>query len=168
VGVIGPGSDGATREDEACARELGVLLARRDVVVVCGGLGGVMEAVCEGAGREGGDTVGLLPGDRREDGNPHLSVALPTALGELRNALVVRASEAIVCIGRSWGTMSELALALRRVRPVVLLRSWDEEEVRGLAPLPRPDLVQEARSPQEAVAAALALITSDNASDPTG
>jgi uncharacterized protein (TIGR00725 family) len=126
-----------------------------------------MDAVCAGARSEGGETVGLLPGDRREDGNPHLSVALPTGLGELRNALVVRASEAIVCIGRSWGTMSELALALRQARPVVLLRSWDEEDVRGLAPLPRPDLLQAARSPAEAVAVALASITSHHGSQKT-
>jgi uncharacterized protein (TIGR00725 family) len=153
VGVIGPGAE-AREEDESCAREVGALLARRNAVIVCGGLGGVMAAACEGARREGGDTVGLLPGDRRDEANPHLSVALPTGLGELRNGLVIRASETVVCIGRSWGTLSEVALALRLGRQVAFLRSWGEEEVRSLAPLARPDLVRATRSAEEAVATA--------------
>ena len=152
VGVVGPGAEGASGEDEACAAEVGALLAQRRAIVVCGGGGGVMEAVCEGARRHGGETVGLLPGDRREAGNPHLTVCVPTGMGELRNALLVRTSDALVCIGRSWGTLSEVALALRQGRAVTFLRSWDEEEVRRLAPLPRPDLVREARSAEEAVA----------------
>jgi uncharacterized protein (TIGR00725 family) len=152
VGVVGPGADGATRQDEACAREVGALLARKKAVIVCGGLGGVMEAVCEGAASEDGVAVGLLPGDRRDAGNPHLTVALATGLGELRNGLVVRASEAVVCIGRSWGTLSEVALALRAGRQVALLRSWGEEELRDLAPLARPDLLRATRSAQQAVA----------------
>ena len=152
VGVVGPGAQGATREDEEFARQVGTLLARRNVVVVCGGLDGVMEAVCDGARREGGDSVGLLPGDRRDAANPHVTITLPTGLGELRNGLVVRTSEAIICIGRSWGTLSEVALALRLGRQVGLLRSWDEEEIRGFAPLPRPDLLRATRSAEEAVA----------------
>ncbi len=156
VGVIGPGADGATEEDEACARVVGALLAQRKIVIVCGGLGGVMEAACEGARREAGDTLGLLPGDRRETGNPHLTITVPTGLGELRNGLVVRASDAVVCIGRSWGTLSEVALALRQGRQVVFLRSWREEEVRQLAPLARPDLVRGTQSAEEAVGITLA------------
>jgi uncharacterized protein (TIGR00725 family) len=160
VGVVGPGADGATAEDEDCAREVGALLARRDAVIVCGGLGGVMEAACEGALREGGDAVGLLPGDRRDAANPYLTIALPTGLGELRNGLVVAASEALVCIGRSSGTLSEVALALRLGRPVTLLRSWDEEQIRGLAPLRHPDRVRAARSAEEAVALTWEWLTS--------
>ena len=161
VAVIGPGTDDATAEDEGCARQVGALLGRRNAVVVCGGLGGVMEAVSEGVRREGGETVGLLPGDRREDGNPHLTIALPTGLGELRNGLVVGVSDAIICVGRSWGTLSELSLALRQGRPVALLHSWAEEELGSLAPLADPDLVRAARSPEEAVAVTWARLESD-------
>jgi uncharacterized protein (TIGR00725 family) len=168
VGVVGPGSDSATREDVACARRLGALLAQRHVVVICGGLGGVMEAVCEGARSVDGMTVGLLPGDRRQDGNPHLTIALPTGLGELRNGLLVRASEAIVSIGRSWGTLNEVALALRQGRRVVLLHSWDEEEVRSLASLTRPDLVRAAHSAEEAAAITWASLTSTEEPRTTG
>jgi uncharacterized protein (TIGR00725 family) len=151
VGVVGPGGDRATAEEEACAREVGALLAQRNVVVVCGGLGGVMEAVCEGARREGGDSVGLLPGDRWEAANPHLTIALPTGLGELRNGLLVRAGETIICIGRSSGTLSEVALALRLGRKVAFLRSFGEEELSSLASLARPDQVRAAHSAKEAV-----------------
>jgi uncharacterized protein (TIGR00725 family) len=158
--VIGPGLE-AREEDENHAREAGALLARRDAVIVCGGLGGVMAAVCEGARREGGDSVGLLPGDRRDAANPHLTIALPTGLGELRNGLLIRASETVVCIGRSWGTLSEVALALRLGRQVAFLHSWDEEEIRGLAPLARPDLVRATHSAEEAVAVAWECLTSE-------
>ena len=158
--MIGPGLE-ARKEDETHAREVGALLARRDAVIVCGGLGGVMAAVCEGARREGGDTVGLLPGDRRDAANPHLTVALPTGLGELRNGLVIRASETVICIGRSWGTLSEVALALRLGRRVAFLHSWDAEEISGLAPLARPDLVRATHSAEEAVATAWEWLTSE-------
>ncbi len=161
MAVIGPGADGVTAEDRACARDVGILLARRDAVIVCGGLGGVMEAVCEGARHEGGDTVGLLPGHRREAGNPHLTITVPTGLGELRNGLVVRTGDAVICVGRSWGTLSEVALALRQGRHVALLRSWDEVELRSLAPLDRPGLLAATRSAEEAVAVTWAWLESD-------
>lgn len=160
MAVIGPG-DGATREDETCARQVGVLLARRHAVIVCGGLGGVMAAACEGARREGGDSVGLLPGDRRDAANPHLTIALPTGLGELRNGLVIRASEVVICIGRSWGTLNEVALALRLGRRVAFLHSWEEDEISDLAPLARPDLVRTTDSAEEAVATAWEWLTSE-------
>ena len=83
-------------------------------MLVCGGLGGVMEAACRGARSRGGMTVGLLPGTDRDDANGWVVLALPTGLGEARNALVVRAADAVVAIGGGWGTLSEIALALRR------------------------------------------------------
>ncbi|HWH29248.1 MAG TPA: TIGR00725 family protein, partial [Mycobacteriales bacterium] len=93
-------------------------------VLVCGGLGGVMAAACAGAAAAGGVTVGLLPGDDRGAANPHVTVALPTGLGELRNGLLVRCCDAVIGIGGGWGTLSELALARRTGVPVVLLGSW--------------------------------------------
>jgi uncharacterized protein (TIGR00725 family) len=134
-------------------------------VIVCGGLGGVMAAVCQGARREGGDTVGLLPGDRLQAGNPDLTVTVPTGLGELRNALVVRAGDAVICIGRSWGTLSEVALALRQGRHVTLLHSWEDEDLRSLASLTRPDLLVATRTAEEAVVVTWKWLESDVASE---
>jgi uncharacterized protein (TIGR00725 family) len=121
--VVGGGeADGETcRAAEAVGRGV----ARRGAVVVCGGLGGVMEAACRGAKAEGGTTVGILPGDDRVGANPFLDVALPTGMGEARNALVVRASDALVAVAGEFGTLSEIALALRLGTPVVGLRTWE-------------------------------------------
>ena len=90
-----------------------------------------MEAACRGAAGAGGSTVGLLPGGDRSDANPHVSVALPTGLGEARNVLVVRAADAVVAIGGGHGTLSEIALALRSGKPVIGLDTWDIEGVRA-------------------------------------
>ena len=124
VGVVGPGSAVPERLLQT-AGEVGRLLAGRGWVVVTGGLGGVMEAAARGASEAFGLTVGLLPGDRRESGNPYLSVAIPTGLGEMRNALLVRACDGIVAVGCSWGTLSEIALAVRTGVPVVAIDCWE-------------------------------------------
>jgi uncharacterized protein (TIGR00725 family) len=127
------------------AEVLGRHLAEAGAVVVCGGGGGVMTAVCKGAAAAGGTTVGLLPGDRRREGNPYLGVALPTGLGEGRNVLLVRASDALVAVGGGFGTLSEIALALRTGVPVVGLRTWSV----GLAGRP-VDAFPVADDPEEA------------------
>lgn len=106
------------------AETLGRCLAEAGAIVVCGGGSGVMTAVCRGAQAAGGQTVGLLPGGDRAAGNPYLTVALPTALGEGRNVLLVRASDALVAVGGGFGTLSEIALALRAGVPVVGLATW--------------------------------------------
>jgi uncharacterized protein (TIGR00725 family) len=123
VAVVGPG-DGATSEETELAGQVGRLLADRGVIEVCGGLGGVMAAACAGAAGRGGLTVGLLPGRDRAAGNPHLTVALPTGLGELRNGLVVGAADAVIAVGGSWGTLSEVALAMRTGKPTVVIGGW--------------------------------------------
>ncbi len=123
IGVIGPGG-GATPEDVNTAREVGELLARSGDIVVTGGLDGVMEAASRGAAEAGGTTIGLLPGRDRSEANPYLTVSIPTGIGEMRNALLVRSSDAIICVGGSWGTLSELALAVRTLVPVVVLDGW--------------------------------------------
>jgi uncharacterized protein (TIGR00725 family) len=106
------------------ARELGRQLALAGAVIVCGGGFGAMAAVCAGARAAGGVTVGLLPGTDRAEGNADLSIALPTGLGEGRNFLLVRASDALVAVGAGFGTLSEIALALRTGIPVVGLATW--------------------------------------------
>lgn len=124
VSIIGPGQ-GATDQDRTDARRVGVLLARRGVVVVTGGLDGVMAAAADGVREAGGTSVGILPGTDRTQGHPTHSVLVATGLGELRNGLVIRAADAVVAIGGSWGTLSELALAVRTGVPLVALRGWD-------------------------------------------
>jgi uncharacterized protein (TIGR00725 family) len=125
------------------AEAVGRGLAARGAVVVCGGLGGAMEAACRGAKEAGGMTVGLLPGLDRRDANPYVDVAVTTGLGEARNALVVRAADALIAVGGGYGTLSELGLALRTGKRVVGLGTW---EIDGIEP---------ASSPEEAVEAVL-------------
>ena len=118
---------GGDADEEACAlaEAVGRELAARGAVLLCGGLGGGMEAACRGAKEAGGTTVGILPTDRRADANPYVDVALPTGLGEARNALVVRAADAVIAVAGEFGTLSEIALALRTDTPVVGLRTWE-------------------------------------------
>jgi uncharacterized protein (TIGR00725 family) len=123
VGVVGPG-DQASADEVAAAAEVGRLIGRAGAVLVCGGLGGVMSAACEGAAAAGGTTVGLLPGEDRSAANPHLTVALATGLGELRNGLLVRSCDVLIAIGGSWGTLSEIALARRTGVPAATRTGW--------------------------------------------
>lgn len=121
VAVVGPAE--AAPQVLAQAEEVGRLLASQGHVVVTGGYGGVMEAASRGAAIADGLVLALLPGTER-DANPFVSLALPTGLGEMRNALIVRVSDAVVCVGGSWGTLSEVALAQRTGVPVVMLHGW--------------------------------------------
>ena len=123
IAVVGPGS-AADRELEL-AEDAGAEVAAAGCGLVCGGLGGVMEAACRGARSRGGLTLGLLPGPDREAANGWVVVAVPTGLGEARNALVVRAADAVVAIGGGWGTLSEIALALKAGVPVVGVGTWE-------------------------------------------
>jgi uncharacterized protein (TIGR00725 family) len=123
VAVVGPGRAGAAEKE--LAEAVGRGLAERGAVLVCGGLGGVMEAACRGAAEAGGETLGILPGLDRGQANPHVRVAVPTGMGEARNALVVRAADALIAIAGEWGTLSEIALAMKTGKPVVGLGTWE-------------------------------------------
>jgi uncharacterized protein (TIGR00725 family) len=149
VAVVGAGS--ASAEEERAAEAVGRGLAEAGAVVVCGGLGGVMEAACRGARSAGGTTVGILPGSRREDANLYVDIALATGLGEMRNGLVVRAVDALVAVGGEFGTLSEIALALKAGKPVVALGGWELARAGE-----RVDAVERASSAEDAVARALA------------
>jgi hypothetical protein len=123
VAVVGPGEcDAATA---ALAEEVGRELAARGAIVVCGGTGGAMEAACRGAKAAGGTTVGLLPGTDRGSANAFVDVAIPTGLGEARNVLVVRAADVVLAVRGEFGTLSEIAFALRIGTPVVGLDTWE-------------------------------------------
>ena len=119
VAVVGAGS--ASEEEYATARRLGEALARVGAVVVCGGHGGVMEAAARGATDAGGLTVGVLPGTAAGAANEWIQLPIPTGMGEARNALVVRAAEAVVAVGGEWGTLSEIALAKKMGIEVAVL-----------------------------------------------
>lgn len=151
VAVVGSGD--ADEQSLAAAFTAGETLARRGAVLVCGGLGGVMEAACRGAREAGGETLGLLPGLDRGAANAHVRVAVPTGLGEARNALVVRAADAVVAIGGGFGTLSEIALALKAGKPVVGVGTWELSAAgRSVEPIER------ARDGEEAASRALALL----------
>jgi uncharacterized protein (TIGR00725 family) len=123
LAVIGSGM--ADPERDGQAEEVGREVARRGAVLVCGGLGGVMDAACRGAREAGGVTVGLLPGADRVGASAHLAVALPTGMGELRNGLIVRAADAVIAVGGEYGTLAEIGFALKLGRPVVGLATWE-------------------------------------------
>lgn len=137
------GASEATRTQLDAAREVGRLLAESGAIVINGGLGGVSGAASEGAARAGGTVVGFLPETDREGANPHLTISLPTGMGQARNVLIVTAAESVIAIGEGWGTLSEIAIARRLGRSVTALDSWS---VKGL------DAV---RTPAEAVKRAL-------------
>ena len=147
MAVVGPGEAGAQVEEQAEA--VGRGLACAGAVVVCGGLAGVMAAACRGAKEAGGTTLGILPGTDRSAANPWVDVAVATGLGEARNALVVRSADAVVALAGGYGTLSEIALALRTGRPVVGLGTWDIAGVEAVV------------TPDEAVSLALALVAQD-------
>jgi len=151
IAVIG-GSD-CTPEEARLAEEVGRGLARNGAVLICGGLGGVMRAACKGASAEGGLTVGILPGNRRQTANPYVNIPIVTNLGEARNIIVVKSAEAIIAIGGGYGTLSELGHALRNGTPVIGLNTW------SLSRNERPDSsIVLARNPADAVKKALSAI----------
>ena len=150
VAVIG--SSEAHAELAAAAEAVGLRLAEQGAVLVCGGLGGVMEAACRGALSAGGMTVGVLGDADRRRANPFVEVALATGIGEARNAIVAGAADAVIAVGGEYGTLSEIALAMRAGKPVIGLDTWE------LARAGRPDeRIVRAASPEQAVEMALRL-----------
>ena len=147
IAVIGPG-DSATDVDRNNAEAVGAALARAGAVVLTGGHGGVMQAAAAGARTAGGTSIGILPERDRARANPDCTFTIPTGLGELRNGVLVRAADGVICVALSWGTLSEVALAIRTGVPVVVLGGWD-------GPLEGPVA---ATSPQGAVDRALRLV----------
>jgi uncharacterized protein (TIGR00725 family) len=138
------GASEATPSQLDAAREVGKLLAKSGAIVINGGYGGVTGAASEGAASEGGTVVGILPEVHRDGASPHLSVSIPTGLGQARNLVIVPAADSVIAIGAGWGTLSEIALARRLGRSVFALDTWD---VKGL---------EVVKTPAEAVERALA------------
>lgn len=154
ISVIGPGR--CTAEQYHEAQEVGRLIASRGAVLVCGGLGGVMEAAARGAREGGGSTVGILPGHDRLAANPYIDQAITTGLGEARNLIVVSTGDAVIAVGGGYGTLSEIGLAAKIGRPVVILHGWRLE---GPAGAVTDDAhIRYASSPEEAVTTAFDLL----------
>jgi uncharacterized protein (TIGR00725 family) len=148
IAVVGAGR--ANGAESALAEEVGRRIAQAGAVVVCGGLGGVMEAACRGAASAGGTTIGILPGSDRAEANQHVEVAIATGMGEARNVIVVATADAVLAVGGEFGTLSEIAIALKAGKAVIGLHSW--ELARGGTPV---DGVVPAAGAEEAVALAL-------------
>jgi uncharacterized protein (TIGR00725 family) len=145
IGVIGPSQ--TTPEVLRAAETVGAELARRGAILVCGGLGGVMEAAARGAKSAGGLTLGILPGSDPGDANPYVDIPIATGMGEMRNVLVVRASDALIAIAGGFGTLSEIGFALKTAKPLVGLNTWKLD-----AP------VVQAQTPADAVAKVFELL----------
>lgn len=145
IAVIGGGE--VNRELEALAREVGREAARRGVVIICGGLGGVMAAAAQGATEAGGASLGILPDGDRRKANPYLTYSLATNIGHARNMIIAHSADVLIAVDGGYGTVSEAAIALKLGKPVIVLEAnWD---LPGL---------KRAATPQEAVALAMDLV----------
>jgi hypothetical protein len=152
IAVIGAGAPDEALEE--LAQDVGRRLAEAGAVLVCGGLGGVMEAAARGARAGGGDVIGVLPGAEPGDANPHCTHVVAAATGKARNLAVAASADAVIAVGGAWGTLSEIAHARALGRPVIALRSW---AVKPAAPLPEGEGIEVASDAAGAVASALAL-----------
>jgi uncharacterized protein (TIGR00725 family) len=150
IAVIGGGAAGP--EELARAEEVGRRLEAAGAVLVCGGLGGVMEAAARGAAEAGGTVIGIVPSAEPADANPYCTHVVAAATGIARNLAVVASAEAVIAIGGEWGTLSEIAHARQLGRPVVALRSW---QLAPAAPIDGGDGIELAGDPEAAVRSAL-------------
>jgi uncharacterized protein (TIGR00725 family) len=122
IAVIGSGE--ATPQEIQLAEAVGKEIARRGAILVCGGLGGVMEAACRGAASDNGLTIGILPGDSRQAANPYVQIPVVTGLSQARNVVVVKSARVVIAVGGAYGTLSEIGHALQNGIPVVGLKTW--------------------------------------------
>lgn len=147
IGVIGAGQ--ATSAVCAQAREVGRRIAERGAILVCGGLGGVMEAAAQGAKEQGGITVGILPGCDAQEANRYIDIPIVTGMSHARNLLIVRTAEVLIALSGEYGTLSEIALALKIGKPVIGLETWDLGQA-----------IWRVSTPEEAVEKAFAVLES--------
>ena len=159
ISVIGS-SNPVTREHVELAEEVGRELARRDIMVVCGGLSGIMEAVCRGAKSEGGTTIGILPGRAAAEANNYVDIPIVTSMGYSRNVIVVHTGQAVIAVGGAFGTLSEIAHALSDGIPVIGLKTWPLT-ANGDGVDITASIIQ-AESPSDAVDKALAAVERGN------
>jgi hypothetical protein len=142
IGVIGAGT--CSKKIYNLAYEVGKYIAKAGAILVCGGLGGVMEGAAKGAKENKGVTVGILPGVDKTEANPYIDIPVVTGIGEARNLVVIRSSDAVIALPGQFGTLSELAFCLKMEKPVVGLTTWEIS-----------DKIIKTKDPQEAVEKAL-------------
>lgn len=151
IAVIGGGE--CSPEEAQLAEEVGRELAKRGAILVCGGLSGVMKAACKGANSRNGVTIGVLPGNSRQEANPFVQIPIVTGIGYARNIIVVKSAQAVIAISGSYGTLTEISHALQNGIPVISLNTWtiskNGQEDKSIIP---------AQNPAEAVTKALSLI----------
>jgi hypothetical protein len=148
IGVIGAGD--CSGDVYKLAEEVGERIAKAGAVLVCGGLGGVMEAASKGAKKEGGITIGILPGIDKNQANSYIDFPIVTGLGEGRNLLVIRNSDVVIALPGEYGTLSEIAFCLKLGKPIIGLSTWDVSE----------DIIK-AKNPEEAIRIALGKVIKD-------
>jgi hypothetical protein len=153
IGVIG--GNMSSEETYRSAYDVGKFIAQNNAVLVCGGLGGIMEAASKGASENGGTVLGILPSGKKTDANEYVDIAIPTGMGLSRNALVVQASDVCIAFPGSYGTLSEMAIALNLHIPVVYLPgAWNLTKIGQV----ESNLFKEAFDPYQAVGIALSII----------
>ena len=126
IGVIGAAN--ASEEEKRTSEEVGALIAGKKCFLLCGGMGGIMEAACRGAKSAGGTTIGILPGPESSSANRFIDIPIVTGMGEARNVIVAKSSHSIIAVGGSFGTLSEISFALKSGIPVIGLDTWDVSE----------------------------------------
>jgi len=149
IGIIGTAS--ADKSEYETSVKVGKEIAKRNCVLICGGMEGVMEGACKGASSENGLTIGILPGSNKSDSNKYVDIPIVTGLSQARNIIVVRSSDVIIAIGGEFGTLSEIAFALKFNIPVVGIKTWDVSEK-----------IYKINDPVEAVDKALRLANNSN------
>jgi len=155
VAVIGSSGVELDSELGRLARDVGRRLAQAGVTLVCGGMGGVMEAACRGANEVGGEAIGIVPGHDVGEANPFCTHVVATGIGHARNLAVVCSGRAVIAIGGEWGTLSEIAFARAIGRPVIALRSWTLSGQEQMVNAPGVELADAAREAVELALAAL-------------
>jgi uncharacterized protein (TIGR00725 family) len=148
VAVVGGGR--CSQQEAAQAEAVGRHLAAAGVTLICGGLGGVMAAACRGARSAGGLAIGVLPGHSPADANPDVDIPIVTGMGEARNLIIVRTALAVIAVGGEFGTLSEIAFALKLGRPVIGLGTWELSKEGQVS-----EAITRATTPEEAVRLAL-------------
>ena len=149
IGVIGASS--AEAIDENIAYEIGQEIALKGYILLCGGMGGIMEAACRGAKLNNGTTVGILPGENSSDANMYIDIPIVTGLSHARNIIIIRSCDVIIAVGGEFGTLSEIAFALKLNKPLIGINTWNVSES-----------IIKVYSAKQAVARAVELITFDN------
>lgn len=155
IAVIGASE--STKKQDQIAEEAGKLIAENNMVLICGGLGGVMESAARGAKANNGQTIGILPSREKTTANPYIDIAIPTGLAEARNLILINSADFVISIGGGYGTLSEIAFALKNNVPVIGIGTWQASTGDVKAE------IKSVNSPKEAIQVIIASLNRKNA-----